>query len=217
MVIELGQNPWILISLTFLELLLIIIPAYIASKIEKITFKEEIIELGFKKSDNPPLSLLFKIIAGLTLGFVFFLISGYIIYFFKDIIVEFIFGEIFIQAGEEGAINTAPINPDIIQILIIIILQVIIVAPCEEGFFRGFIIKKIEQKLKPLWAIVIASICFAFFHTPPFLVSIATIISYFGYYFTFGVLLSLVFKLFDESLIPGLIAHAFFNILIFLL
>ena len=217
MVLELGQNPWILICITFLELLLIVIPALIASKVEKKTFKEEIIEMGFIKSDDQSISLIFKIIAGLMVGFVFFLIGGFIIYFFKDIIVEFIFGAIFVQAGEEGAISTAPLNPDLLQILIIIILQVVIVAPCEEGFFRGFIIKKSNQKLKTSWAIILASTCFAFFHTPPFLVSIATIISYFGYYFTLGVLLSLVFKLFDNSLIPCLIAHAFFNILIFIL
>ena len=217
MVLELGQNPWILICITFLELLLIVIPALIASKVEKKTFKEEIIEMGFIKSDDQSISLIFKIIAGLMVGFVFFLIGGFIIYFFKDIIVEFIFGAIFVQAGEEGAISTAPINPDPLQILVIIILQVVIVAPCEEGFFRGFIITKTDQKLKTSWAIILASTCFAFFHTPPFLVSIATIISYFGYYFTFGILLSLVFKFFDDSLIPGLIAHAFFNILIFIL
>ena len=200
MVLELGQNPWILILLTFLEILLIIIPAFIASKVEKKSIKEEIIDMGFKKSKNQPKILLFKVVAGLVLGFVFFLIGGYIIYFFKDIVVEIIFGATFVQAGEEGAINTSPINANPVQILMIIILQVAIVAPCEEGFFRGFIIKKTSQKLKTSWTIVISSTCFAFFHVPPFLVSIATIISYFGYYFTLGVLLSLVFKFFDDSL-----------------
>jgi len=217
MVLELGQNPWILILLTFLEILLIIIPAFIASKVEKKSIKEEIIDMGFKKSKNQPKTLLFKVVAGLAIGFLFFLIGGYIIYFFKDIVVEIIFGATFVQAGEEGAINTSPINANPVQILMIIILQVAIVAPCEEGFFRGFIIKKTSQKLKTSWTIVIASICFAFFHVPPFLVSIATIISYFGYYFTLGVLLSLVFKFFDDSLIPGAIAHSFFNILIFIM
>ena len=83
MVLELGQNPWILICITFLELLLIVIPALIASKVEKKTFKEEIIEMGFIKSDDQSISLIFKIIAGLMVGFVFFLIGGFIIYFFK--------------------------------------------------------------------------------------------------------------------------------------
>jgi membrane protease YdiL (CAAX protease family) len=217
MVLELGQNPWILILLTFLEILLIIIPAIIASKVEKKSIKEEIINMGFKKGTNPPKTLLVKVIAGLVLGFVFFLIGGYIIYFFKDIVIRIIFGATFVQVGEEGAINTSPINANPVQILIIIILQILIVAPCEEGFFRGFLIRKTEQKLKISWTVAIASTCFAFFHAPPFLVSMATTISYFGYYFTFGVLLSAIFKFFDESLIPGVIAHSFFNILIFIM
>ena len=214
MVLELGQNPWILISITFLELLLIFIPALIASKVEKNTFKEEIIEMGFEKKDDTLIFLLFKIFSGFVLGITFFLIGGYIIFFFKDIVIHFLFGNSFVQAGEEGAISTSPINADPLQILIMIILQLVIVAPCEEGFFRGFIIKKSEQKLKTPWAVIMASTFFAFFHTPPCFVSISTIISYFGYYFTFGVLLDLVFKFFDDSLIPCLVAHAFFNILI---
>lgn len=217
MVFELGQNPWILISLTFLEILLIIIPALIASKIEKKKIKVEITEMGFHKNKIFLKSLIFKVFAGLVLGIAFFLIGGYIVFFFKDIVINLIFGASFVQAGEEGAISTSPINPDPLQILIILVLQVVIVAPCEEGFFRGFIIKKSEQKLKLSWSIVLASTCFALFHVPPFIVSIATIVSYFGYYFTFGVILALVFKFFDDSLIPCSIAHALFNILIIIL
>jgi len=217
MVFELGQNPWILISLTFLEILFIIIPAFIASKVEKKTFRIEIIEMGFHKIKTPLRPLLIKSLAGLVLGFLFFMIGGYIIIFFKDIVVNFVFGAPFVQAGEEGAISTSPVNADPLQLLIILILQLLIVAPCEEGFFRGFIVRKSEHKLKTSWAIVLASTCFGFYHIPPFLVSIATIISYFGYYFTFGILLALVFKYFDDSLIPGCFAHVLFNILIILL
>ena len=128
MVFELGQNPWILISLTFLEILLIIIPALIASKVEKKKIKVEIIEMGFHKNEVSQFPLLFKVFAGLVLGVVFFLIGGYIIFFFKDIVVSFIFGAPFVQAGEEGAISTSPINVDPLQILIILVLQIVIVS-----------------------------------------------------------------------------------------
>ena len=217
MVFELGQNPWILISLTFLEILFIIIPALIASKIENKPLKVEINEMGFHKIKTPLPPILLKFFAGLVLGIAFFLIGGYIIFFFKDIVVTLLFGAPFVQAGEEGAISTSPTNADQFQLLIILILQVVIVAPCEEGFFRGFIINKSEQKFKFSWVVILASTCFALYHVPPFIVSIATIISYFGYYFTFGILLALVFKYFDDSLIPCCIAHALFNILTILL
>ena len=82
MVFELGQNPWILISLTFLEVLFIIIPALIASKVEKKPIKVEIIEMGFHKIKTPLKPFLLKFIAGLALGIIFFLIGRYIIFFF---------------------------------------------------------------------------------------------------------------------------------------
>ena len=215
--LQLGQDPWILIALTFLEIFLILVPAFIASKIEKSSIKEEIIGMGFEKGNDTTLSLVFKSTTGVALGFTFFFIGGYILFFFKQVIVGSLFGSSFVQAGEESAINTSPLNPDPIQIVILILLQAIIVAPCEEGFFRGFIIKKTEQKLTTSWAIIIASICFTFFHVPPFIVTIETIISFFGYYFLFGILLALLFVLFKYSLLPCSIAHALFNILIILL
>ena len=52
MVIELGANPWILIGLMFLELLFILIPALIASKVENTSIKDEIIFMGFQKNED---------------------------------------------------------------------------------------------------------------------------------------------------------------------
>jgi len=214
MVIELGANPWILIGLMFAELLLIFIPAFIASKLEDTSFKDEMMFMGFKKNQDPILKILTKILAGIIIGFIFFFISGYIAFFFRNIIIENIFGSGFIKKGQEGSITSEPIKPSPIQIIIIIILQFIMVALCEETFFRGFLLKKIEKRVKYFYATLISSICFAIYHTPPFLVPITTIIVYFGYFFTFGILLSISFKIFNYSLIPCIIAHGLFNTLI---
>jgi len=214
--IEISKNPWILIILIFFELLLIIIPALIASKIEKLTFKEELIEMGFKKNEDRLKILSLKITAGLEFGFIFYLTAGYLIFVFKYLIIENIFGSTFVKEAEKGTINTTPLQPNLAQLIIIIILQLIIVGPCEEGFFRGFILKRCENKVKSIYAILISSFFFAIYHTPPLLVSLATIITYFSYYFVFGLLLALIFKFFKNSLIPCSIAHSFFNILIIL-
>ncbi|MFX1502753.1 MAG: type II CAAX prenyl endopeptidase Rce1 family protein, partial [Promethearchaeota archaeon] len=93
----------------------------------------------------------------------------------------------------------------------------IITGPCEEAFFRGFLIKKLKVKLKLSYSIIFSSIIFTLYHIPPFLVPLTTIITYFGYYFAFGVLLSLVFVYFKYSLIPCSVAHSCFNILILLM
>jgi len=150
----------------------------------------------------------------LTIGFLFFLIAGYILFFFKYIIVENIFGTDFIREGESGAIRSEPIQPNLIQLVIIVILHIAIIGICEEAFFRGFIINKCEEKLKTIYIIIFSSLIFAIYHVPPFIVPIRTIITFIGYFFTFGVLLALVFLYFDHSLIPCCIAHSTFNILI---
>ncbi len=209
------MDPWILIAITFLEILFLVIPALIASKVEHKSFKQELREMGFSKSSKPKTALLIKILAGLSLGFIFFLIGGYIATFFRVVIIEG-FGIEVVKEGEEGAIQTAPTQPNLLQVIIIVALQIIIIAPCEEGFFRGFILKKIRSNTSLFYAILISSTFFAIYHVPPFLVPLTTIITFFGYYFTFGVLLAIIYVNFDNSLIPCSVAHAFFNILILL-
>ncbi len=213
MVIQLGENPWILIGLTFLELMFVIIPALIFSKLEKRSFQEIIKDMGFRENEN----LLIKIITGLGLGILFFFFGSYIIIFFKDIIITNLFGSGFVELGQKGAISTEPIHPNIIQMVIIIILNILIIGPCEEAFFRGFLIKKFETKLNLIFSIFLSSLIFTLYHVPPILVPITTIITYSGYYLVFGVLLSLIFVYFEYSIIPCSIAHSCFNILILLI
>lgn len=213
MTIQLGENPWILIWLMLLELLFIIVPSLISSRIEKKPIKEIILDMGFQKNEN----ITIKIIAGISFGILFFFIGNYLIIFFRDFIVKNLFGVQFIQQGQSGAITVTPIQPNLIQIIILIILQIIIIGPCEEAFFRGFLIKRLNEKLKLQYSIIISAICFALYHVPPFLVPVTTVITFFGYYFTFGVFLSLIFIYFENSIIPSSVAHSSFNIFILLL
>ncbi|MFX1305797.1 MAG: CPBP family intramembrane glutamic endopeptidase [Promethearchaeota archaeon] len=213
MVVQLGENPWILIGLTLLEILFIITPALIVSKLEKKSFTMTLKDMGFEKNED----LFIKIISGLSFGILFFFLSNYIIIFFRDVVINNIFGYEFVEQGQEGVISTTPIRPNFIQLITLVILQLIIVGPCEEAFFRGFLIKKIKTKLKIAYSIIISSILFTLYHVPPFLVPLTTIITFFGYYFVFGLVLSLIFTYFGESLIPCSIAHSFFNILLLLI
>ncbi len=210
---QLGENPWVLIGLTFLELLFIIVPVVISSKIEKKTIKQLLSEMGFQKNEEK----FIKIIAGLSIGVLFFFLGDFLIIFFRDVVVENLFGTKFIEEGQQGVISTTPIQPNLIQLSILILLQIGIVGPCEEAFFRGFIIKKFKVKIKLGYSIIISSIFFTFYHVPPFLVPLATIITFFGYYFIFGVLLALIFVYFNYSLIPPVVAHLIFNIFLLLL
>ncbi|MFW9895536.1 MAG: CPBP family intramembrane glutamic endopeptidase [Candidatus Thorarchaeota archaeon] len=210
---QLGENSWILITLIFLEILLVFIPAFISSKIEKKKIVDSLSEMGFEKNED----ILIKIIAGLSTGVLLFFLGNFLIYIFRNVLIETLFGSGFAEQGQEGVIITTPIQPNIIQISIIIILQIIIVGPSEEAFFRVFIIKKLQVKIKTRYSIIISSIIFALYHVPPFIVPFSTIVTFFGYYFTLGVLLSLISLWFNHSLIPNSIAHSCFNILILLI
>lgn len=217
MSIQIGRNPWILIGLSSLEILFVILPAFIAGKIEKKGVREELTEMGFKKNHDSLIANLLKIFTGIGIGILLFATGGFIIYFFRDIIVKFIFGTSFVQHGDAGAISTQPIQPGIIQVIIIIVLQFLIIGICEEAFFRAFLINKFKNKMRLRYAFILSSIFFTLYHVPPFLVPITTMITFFGYYFSIGLLLSFIFIYFDYSIIPVSIAHSIFNILIIIL
>ena len=216
MALNLGQVPIILILLTLLELLFIFVPAFIAKFPDDSTFKDEILEMGFTKSQESIRKQIVKIIIGISLGIGFLLIADYLIIFFKYFITQNLFGIEFLEIAEAGAIETTPESPSEIEFFIILLLQVLIIAPCEEGFFRGFIAKRFYKTNHHVLAIIISSLCFVLFHVPPFLVPIQTIFTYFGYYFLFGIFLAIIFKQFEYSLIPVVAVHSTFNILSFL-
>lgn len=216
MAIDLGKDTIFLISLSFLEILLILIPALIASKVEQKSLLDELKEMGFQRKPTTLKKMILKVISGLLIGIIFFFISGYIIYFFVNILVLLLFDAQFVEEGINNAISTTPINPTIIEVIMLVAIQVVIIAPSEEGFFRGFIFRKSSKKMKQLYSLIFSSVIFSIYHVPPFLVPISTIITFFGYYFSFGIFLSLTFILFKNSLLPGIIAHFTLNILILL-
>jgi membrane protease YdiL (CAAX protease family) len=216
MAIDLGKDTILLICLSFLEILLILIPALIASKVEQKSLLDELKEMGFQRKPTTLKKMIPKVISGLLIGIIFFFISGYIISFFVNTIVLLLFGAQFVEEGINNAISTTPFNPTIIEVIILMAIQIIIVAPCEEGFFRGFILKKCSKKMKLLYSLIFSSFIFTIYHVPPFLVPLSTIVTFFGYYFSFGIFLALTFILFKNSLLPGTIAHFTLNILILL-
>jgi len=216
MAINLGKDPSLLIVITFFEIFLILIPALIASKIEKRPIIEEFKEMGFLQKTNSLKNLTLKIFLGLLIGTLLFIFSSFVLYFF-NLIVQSLFGTQFVEQGVESAITTELFNPTITQLIIIITIQIIIVGPCEEGFFRGFIIKKSRKKMKLIYSVILSTFIFTIYHVPPFLVPVSTIITFFGYFFTLGTLLALTFIFFKNSLLPSSIAHSIFNILILIL
>jgi hypothetical protein len=78
MTVLLGENPWLLIGLTFLEVLFIIVPAITCSKIEKKPFNKIIKNMGFQNVEKRS----FKTLLGICFGIAFYFLSVYINLFF---------------------------------------------------------------------------------------------------------------------------------------
>lgn len=217
MPIQLGENFWILVILMSLELFLIIFPVLISAKLEKKSLKEEFKEIGFFREVKNTYRTCIRIILGIDIGIFLYLFSGFLLFVYRNILIESLFGTRFVEEGITNIINTEPIQPSYIEISIAIILQILITGPCEESFFRGFLIQKLNYKLKLIYSIVLSSIFFTLYHVPPFLVPLQTIITYFGYYFAIGSLFALIFIYSGRSLITCSTAHSVFNILVLIL
>ena len=217
MTIELGQDPMFLIFLSFLEILLITIPVFLSSLIKKKNIKEEFKEIGFRNFYVKKLKFINSIILSLAIGFGFYVLSMPLSLFLLDFLIPIIFGIDFVRIAISNTINTTPINPSPIELLILVLLQIVIVAPCEEGFFRGFLISKLSSKWRKSLTVLFSSSIFSIYHIPPFIVPFQTVISFFGYYFFFGIFLSILFIENKGVLLPCIIAHSSFNILILIL
>jgi membrane protease YdiL (CAAX protease family) len=216
MTLNLGAYPLILILLSLFDLLFIFIPTFISSRFSKKPVFSEIKELGFYSIFRNYKHFLIHLMFGLLFGVLLFFISGFILSLIINYLFLSVFGIEFLQEGINNAISTQPFYPSPVELTILIIIQIIIIGPCEEAFFRGFLITKFNYKIKIIYSILLSSLLFTFYHTPPFLVPFSTIITFFPYYFVIGLFLALIYIKFNRSLIPCCIAHSLFNILILL-
>ncbi len=71
----------------------------------------------------------------------------------------------------------------VIEVILVVVVVAVTPALCEEFFFRGFIQKSFELKIKPIWAIAITSIFFAFYHFNPYgLISLFFLAMFLGWF-----------------------------------
>ena len=64
----------------------------------------------------------------------------------------------------------------------IVLIVAVVPALCEELFFRGFVQKSFEQKIKPVWAALITATFFGLYHFNPYgLIALIALGFYFGF------------------------------------
>ena len=71
---------------------------------------------------------------------------------------------------------------NMLEYMLVIIVVAVVPAICEEAFFRGYVQKSFEKKLKPFWAILITSLLFGMYHfNPSALIALTILGMYLGY------------------------------------
>ena len=89
------------------------------------------------------------------------------------------------------------------EVILIVFVTSFIPAICEEVFFRGFVQKSFEQKLKPLIAIFLTAMFFGIYHFNPYgLIALVALGVYFGYavYQTDSIFVSMILHFFNNFL-----------------
>jgi len=160
------------------------------------------------------------IIFGILFGVFFYFFGGLLSSTIRKVII-YIMGQEFFETASAGSVNTTPPPPppDPLIIWMLIIVGVIVifvtVAFAEEFCFRGVLMKEFNHKNKIL-GVVLSSALFMLFHVFPGIVPWATFLTFWLYYFAFGVLLSLVTLFQKGDLIVSIIAHGTFNSIIWI-
>ena len=97
------------------------------------------------------------------------------------------------------------------------ISTIMLIPIAEELFFRGLIQSKLQEKLNPIFSIIISSILFGFMHLKLENLMLNEPINFQLTYITFfgGLILGTLFYN-SKSLIPAILAHIFWNLTVYL-
>ncbi|MCF2141520.1 MAG: CPBP family intramembrane metalloprotease [Candidatus Lokiarchaeota archaeon] len=214
--LDLAQNVFSFFIFCIIELLFILIPMLVF-KFQKKNLKYE---FRHRIIPNERLHRSWKlrvvdVLSGVTLGVLFYYIGSFMAKTIKKIIIQ-LKGEDFYHAATTGSVNTTPPppppNPFLIWAIIVVgvALMYMTVALSEEFCYRGVILKEIGHKSK-FWALILSSGFFMIYHVFPGIVPWATFLTFWSYYFTFGLLLGGITLFQKGDLITSIIAHGTFN------
>jgi len=160
------------------------------------------------------------IIFGILFGVFFYFFGGLLSSTIRKVIIN-IMGQEFYETASAGSVNTTPPPPppDPLIIWTLIIVGVIVifvtVAFAEEFCFRGVLLKEFNHKNK-VFGVILSSTLFMLFHVMPGIVPWSTFLTFWLYYFAFGVLLSLITIFQKGDLIVSIVAHGTFNSIIWI-
>lgn len=213
MALDLAPDALTLILISFLETIYFIGPV-IFFKIKKWDVKYEIVKRICPMPTDSKKKLI-EILKGIVYGILFLVLAWVLSTSIRIIVISLLSEEVY-QIASDSSVNTTPPSINYIELVIIIILNYVLIAFCEEFFYRGVIFEHLKQK-DPKKAALISSLLFALYHVPPGIVPLMTTIIFFPYYFVFGYVLAKIVHSSEGNLLTAIIAHGTFNSILWLM
>jgi membrane protease YdiL (CAAX protease family) len=213
MAIDLASNSLMFFLVSLLELIFIAIPLLVF-KIQKKDLKYEFCHRIIPEPRRWKRRV-FDVGVGILLGLAFVFIGSYVAFYTRLLVVR-ILGESFYASASAGSVNTSPPSLKIWELMLGVVVMFALVGLSEEFCFRGVLFKEMGKR-RPLIGALGSSFFFAIYHVFPGVVPISTFVTFWFYYFLFGVLLAAITHFQKGDLITAIIAHGTFNSLLWIL
>lgn len=217
-VINLVYNPFFIVFSTLVELILIILPIWFIKKyLRNPKIENRLTLLGFTIKGYDRKKLLHEILIGIGFAFVGILlvVSASV---GIQLILEYVFGIEIIREEPSSSAENMVTAMDILILILMILMMLFIVGPCEEILFRGFMQRGLVRNLGDTWGIIITAIIFASIHLvglivyifDPIIFTILFIIM-FAPYIAISLMLGYMFRWREENLIAVIVTHGVYN------
>jgi membrane protease YdiL (CAAX protease family) len=211
-------NPFFIVFSTLAELILILIPLwYVKRYLKNPTLDNRLTLLGFTIKGYQGTKLFREVIIGL----IFAVVGLFLVAFSSlgiELLLRYVFGIRIIEESPSSDVEVLITGMDILVLILMVLMMLIIVGPCEEILFRGFMQRGLVRRLGEKWGIAITAIIFASIHLVGLfiyilnpLVFIILFIYLFAPYIAISLMLGLMFRWRNENLIAVVITHGVYN------
>lgn len=218
LVLSIINNPFFIVLATLAELILILIPIwYIKKYLNNPSLENRLTLLGFTTKGYDRNKIFKEVLIGIAFAFVGILVVvGASIGI--ELFLRYVFGVRIIHEGAGNDVEVIISGMDVLVLILIILMMIFIVGPCEEILFRGFMQRGLVRTLGDTWGIIITAIFFAGIHLVGLIfyilnpiVFIILFIYLFAPYIAISIMLGLLFRWREENLVAVIVTHGVYN------
>ncbi len=213
-VINIVLNPFFLVIITLVELILILFPIWWAGRyIQNPTFKNRLTVLGFTTRGYDGKEIAKEV--GIGIGFAF---VGVVVVVGVSLLIQIILELFGVRVTPEAESYGTITIYDLIVLILMILMMILVVGPCEEIAFRGFMQRGLSRVLSKNWGYIITALIFAGIHLISiFLISenlgdlFISFLLLFPPYLAISLMIGGMYRWREENLIAVSVTHGVYN------